>query len=256
MSNQANTEYLFLPGLARSTARMQMRDMKSYLRRVERFFERDDFKLQSEEDKHYWKHLDSSSEDGEDWLLKMRRMKHESDYNLFLKSSLGMLYSSLDIALFNIARLVSGITKIDLNPKNYEPKRTEAMFSGDIGTYAKYLIDFHNVNWDELRDDWKRIDGFRITRNHVIHQGGELEPEQFKRFDKISINEEGLSRENSSITISAFYLNEMSDHINIFFDKLCKKLDHRVIPNPQIKIKKKEKSRKFILYYADNGRHQ
>ncbi|NMX46720.1 hypothetical protein HBO00_21235 [Pseudomonas sp. WS 5407] len=246
MSTPTNTEYLFLPGLARSTARMQMRDMKSYLRRVERFFERDDFKLQSEEDKHYWETLDSPNNDGEDWLLKMRRLKHESDYNLFLKSSLGMLYSSLDIALFNIARLVSEITKIDLNPKNYDPKRTKAAFSGDIGTYAKYLIDFHNIDWDDLRVDWMRIDGFRITRNYVIHQGGELESEQLKRFDKIAMTEEGLG---------AFYLNEMSDLINVFFDKLCKKLDQRVIPNPLIKIKNKTKSQKFILCYADKGKH-
>ncbi|EJN39603.1 hypothetical protein PMI38_00835 [Pseudomonas sp. GM84] len=235
---------------------MQIRDMKSYLRRVEHFFARDDFKLQSEEDKHYWEHLDSPNNDGEDWLLKMRRAKHESDYNLFLKSSLGMLYSSLDIALFNIARLVSEITKLDLNPKKYEPKRKEAMFSGDIGTYAKYLIDFHNINWDELLHDWMRIDRFRITRNYIIHQGGELEPEQIKRFDKIAMTEEGLSRESSSITISAFYLNAMSDHINFFFDKLCKRLDHRVIPKPQISIINNEKTRKFILCYTDNGKHQ
>ncbi|MDH0132484.1 hypothetical protein N7381_04440 [Pseudomonas asiatica] len=250
MTKHEYTEFLFLPSLARSTAKMQLRDMKSYLRRVEFFFERDDSKLQLEEDKLYWRSLDNPEDESEDWLIQMKRIRHESNYDLFLKSSLGMLYSSLDIALFNVARLVSQITKIDRNPKNYEPAKRDPKFAGDIGTYARYLIDFHKLNWHELRDEWARIDRFRIIRNYIIHQGGELEPEQLKRFDAIAKTEEGLSRDDTSITISTFYLNSIFDHVDHFFDKLCKKLDHSVIPNKNIQAKNKNNTRKFIIYHT------
>jgi hypothetical protein len=207
-----------------------MREVGSYLRKIDAFFRIDEIKIEAKECKLDLaelggEHLDLESTS---FLLQMDRIAHETKYNLFLKSSAAMIYSAFELSLRSVAEAVSEVTGVKKNVKKYKGKSSDALFCGDIGTYALYLIEVHQLEWSELDEMWGRINNFRFVRNHMVHKGGELDIGDYKFFDEISADEEGLSREGEIIFIDFFYLTQVVELMKDFFDALCLKLDGRV----------------------------
>lgn len=223
----------FLPKYADGTWRMSMREVSSYLRKIDHFFRTDEIKIESKEYKLEWAEVLDGSGDSEaaKFLVQMDRISHETKYNLFLKSSAAMIYSAFEIALRSLSQVVSDVTEVKINVKKYKKKSDDERFLGCIGGYARYLIEIHKVEWDELDEMWGRIDNFRLVRNWIVHDGGELEVHDFDSFDKISTLENGLHRKEETIFIDLFYLSQIVELMKDFFAALCKKLDRRVFVN-------------------------
>lgn len=75
---------------------------------------------------------------------------------------------------------------------------------------------------------WIRLNNFRLVRNWIAHEGGELEVDDFDCFDKISTQESGLSRNEDIIVMDFFYLTQIVELMKDFFAALCPMLDRRV----------------------------
>lgn len=209
---------------------MSMREVDSYLKKIDLFFRRDEIKIEAKENKLYWSELIESNDElqTEDWLIKMERIRHETKYNLFLKSSSAMIYATFERSLYSVVQAVTNVTEVNANLKKYKKKSKDECFSGCIGTYILYLIEVHNVDWDGLEKMWGRIDDFRFVRNKIIHEGGELEEGDWEQFDKIAAEEYGLSRDGEIILLDLFYLTGVVDVMKEFLDALCRRLDGRV----------------------------
>ncbi|UMO89013.1 hypothetical protein HP572_05540 [Pectobacterium sp. PL64] len=208
--------------LVRSEYRMSMREVSSYINKIDRFFRRDEFKLDAEEDKIYWKQHENKdlNFDSDEFILKIQRKSHNDRYNLFLKFSAVMIYSAFETSLCAAAEIPSYISndKVKLN-KNKSISRNNKI---NIERYKEYLVENHDVKFDGLEEIWGRINGFRFVRNIIVHKGGELESNDFERFDKVSDQEIGLSRNHEFIFIELVYLTQIVDIMDVFFDNLYK----------------------------------
>ncbi|MGI8471838.1 hypothetical protein [Pectobacterium brasiliense] len=225
MVGKVNDLHQLLPKLAKSQWRMSMREVNSYLNKIDIFFRRDDIKIEYGENKFYCIEQVEGNEDleMEEYVLKMQRISHDTNYNLFLKSSSVMVYSAFESSLHSVAQLVSDLTRAKKIVKNHEP--INKSFHGGIGISVAYLIDVHNLDWNGLEAMWTRIESFRFVRNNIVHNGGEVGVSAFERFDKIAAEECGLSRNNEIISIELFYITQIFDIMTYFLDELCRRLD-------------------------------
>ncbi|WP_327440350.1 hypothetical protein [Pseudomonas donghuensis] len=220
----------FLPKYTKSIWRLSMREVDSYLRKIDHFFRVDEIKIEAKESRLDWAELIEEDVDQETsrLLVNMDRISHETKYNLFLKSSAAMIYSAFETSLCSVAQAVSDVTEIKTSVKKFKKKSDDRRFLGGIGNYACYLIEIHKVDWVELNEMWDRIDSFRFVRNCIVHEGGELDVDDFEFFDEISKHESGLSRDDNLILMDFFYLTQIVDLMKEFFDALCFRLDGRV----------------------------
>ncbi|VXB28042.1 conserved hypothetical protein [Pseudomonas sp. 8BK] len=209
---------------------MSMREVDSYLRKIDHFFRIDEIKIEVKESRLDWAELIEEDVDPETsrFFVNMDRIAHETKYNLFLKSSAAMIYSAFETSLYSVAQAVSDVTDIKTSVKKFKKKSDDNRFSGVIGNYAQYLIEVHKVEWDELDETWGKIDNFRFIRNSIVHNGGALNVEDFEFYDEISTHEAGLSRDGNLILMDFVYLTQISKFMKVFFEKLCLKLDGRV----------------------------
>jgi hypothetical protein len=190
----------------------------------------DEIKIESKESRLDWAELIEADVDPETsrFFVNMDRIAHETKYNLFLKSSATMIYSAFENSLCSVAQAVSDVTEIKHNVKRFKKKSDDKRFVGSIGNHALYLIEVHKVAWGELDELWGRIDNFRIVRNCIVHNGGELDVESIPFFDEISTHESGLSRDGGLILMDFFYLTQIVELMKEFFETLCLRLDGRV----------------------------
>jgi hypothetical protein len=230
MVGEFNFLHDLLPKYSKSIWRMSMREVGSYLRKIDAYFRIDEIKIEAKECKLDLAGLEDENFDVEstDFLIKMDRIAHETKYNLFLKSSATMIYSTFENSLLSVAQAVSDVTDVKCDVRKYKKKSSDERFLGGIGTYALYLMEVHKVEWDGLEEMWGRIDKFRFVRNRIVHEGGALDVSDFELFDEISGNESGLSRDEEIISIEFFYLTQIFELMKDFFDALCLRLDGRV----------------------------
>lgn len=228
--NEFNFLHDFLPKYANGTWRMSMREVSSYLRKIDNFFRIDEIKIEAKEYKLEWAEIidEGSEQEASKFLVQMDRISHETKYNLFLKSSAAMIYSAFETALYSVSQVVSDVTEVKINVRKYKKKSDDQRFLGCIGSYARYLIETHSVEWDELDEMWDRINNFRLVRNCIVHEGGELGVDDFDFFDRISTLESGLHRKGEIIIMDFFYLSQMVELMKDFFAALCTRLDRRV----------------------------
>lgn len=233
MVDQVESIHRLLPLVADGMWQDSMREVDAYLRTIDHYFRRDELKIEAEEFK-----LDSSELAGADdletagWFLKMNRIAHETKYNLFMKSSAAMIYSAFEVSLRSVAQIVSEVTGVERNVKKYEGKPAANMniLPRSIGNYALYLINVHHLDWVGLEKMWAQIDDFRFVRNRIVHETGELDVKDFKKFDEICADQCGLSRDEDAIIIELFYLSQVVDVMKEFLKALCSRLDARVFP--------------------------
>lgn len=228
--SEFNALHDLLPKYTKSIWRLSMREVDSYLRKIDHFFRMDELKIEAKESKLDWADLIEADVDQEisRFLVNMDRISHETKYNLFLKSSAAMIYSAFETSLCSVAQAVSDVTEIKASVKKFNKKSDDERFLGGIGNYALYLIEIHKVDWVELNEMWGRINNFRFVRNRIVHEGGELGVDEFKVFDEISKHESGLSRDDNLILMDFFYLTQIVELMKDFFDALCLRLDGRV----------------------------
>jgi hypothetical protein len=207
-----------------------MREVDSYLRKIDHFFRIDEIKIEAKESRLDWAELIEADVDPETsrFFVNMDRIAHETKYNLFLKSSAVMIYSAFETSLFSVAQAVSDVTEVKKNIKKFKKKSDDKRFLGSVGNYASYLIEVHKVAWGELDGMWGRIDNFRFVRNCIVHNGGELDVENVAFFDEMSTHESGLSRDKYLILMDFFYLTQIVEVMKDFFEELCLRLDGRV----------------------------
>lgn len=219
-----------LPKYSKTIWRMSMREVGSYLRKIDAFFRIDEIKIEAKEYKLDLAELKEEDVDLESMglLIKMNRIAHETEYNLFLKSSAVMIYSAFESSLLSVAQAVSDVTDMKVNVRRYKKKSSDERFLGGVGNYALYLIEVHKIEWGGLEEMWERIDKFRFVRNHIVHEGGELDANEFDIFDEVSAHESGLSRDEEVILIDFFYLTQIFELMKDFFEALCLRLDGRV----------------------------
>ncbi|MCY0107275.1 hypothetical protein NQF78_03065 [Pseudomonas monsensis] len=228
--SEFNFLHKVLPTYTKGIWRMSMREVDSYLRKIDHFFRMDEIKIESKESRLDWAELIEADVDPEisRFLINMDRIAHETKYNLFLKSSASMIYSAFENSLCFVAQAVSDVAGIKNNVKRFKKRSGDKRFVGSIGNYALYLIEVHKVAWDDLDELWGRIDSFRFVRNCIVHDGGVLDVESIPFFDEISTHESGLSRDGGLILMDFFYLTQIVELMKEFFEALCLRLDGRV----------------------------
>lgn len=228
--SEFNLPHEILPTCTKIICNMSMREVDSYLLKIESFFRIEEAKIEAKESRLDLIELIEVDIDPDfsRFFVKIDRIAHETNYNLFLKSSAIMIYSAFETTLYSVAQAVSDFTGTKVDVRSYKPASGEHLFRGAIGICAQYLIKVHKVKLDELHETWRSIDRFRIIRNLLVHNGGELDVKNYEDFDKVSSHESGLSREGNLILVEFFYLQQIVGSMKHFFKELCLKFDDRV----------------------------
>ena len=135
-------------------------------------------------------------------------------------SSIGYLYSQLDILLIRIAEATKELTNSKLAIANYKNKCKK--FNKNITKFKHYLIDTHKFDFSSFEKYWVEIENFKKIRNYLVHQNG-ISITDTKFIEYINSNP-NLKIENDVLIVSKDYLIEISDKIKEFLFKIMERL--------------------------------
>ncbi|EML0122918.1 hypothetical protein V9N51_003628 [Vibrio cholerae] len=133
---------------------------------------------------------------------------------IYVKSTLVMLFSVLDISLHKIGEFLSEVNKVDDRTKN----------GFGLERSYRYLKENFNIVLDELdQDSWIFLKRTNVVRNCIVHAGSDttyLGARDKIAIEKLANENRGLSVELGRITVSYELIKEIFHSIKHLLEAL------------------------------------